>query len=350
MAARGGGWMSKSRIKVIQGYTGTIAKAQIRMIDRHSGVELVGVLVHHEDKVGLDAGEIAGIDPLGVVATDRLDDILAMEADVVLYNPPTDTYTDVIPMLASGKNVITSTGGTNAKLSPDYASLVNACEAGESSFMGSGINPGYAPDVLPMVASALCARVDRVHVFAGGNVSHLDAAGLRLMGFGETPGKQAEDSVFIDHVVGSYQQTTRFLAEALSLKIDGLLVEPEFEPALHDIDGALPIAKGQTAGIRLSLVGTIGEQRVAILENTWFMGRENVRDSWLGPARDRGWTVKVYGDPDIELNVDVVSLEDSPRGGSQLTAARIFNSIPAVCSAPPGVLTYLDVPIPRVWQ
>jgi hypothetical protein len=44
-----------------------------------------------------------------------------MEADVVLYNPPAETYTDVIPMLASGKNVITSTGGTNAKLSPDYA-------------------------------------------------------------------------------------------------------------------------------------------------------------------------------------------------------------------------------------
>ena len=320
------------------------------MIARHPDVELVGTLVHHEDKVGLDAGDIAGIEPLGVAATNSLDDILALDADVVLYNPPTDTLTDVVPILASGKNVITSTGGTNAKLTPHYASLVEACETGQSSFMGSGINPGYAPDVLPMVASALCARVDAVHVFAGGNVRHLEPDGLRLMGFGRMPGEQAEDSGFIDHVVGSYQQTTRFLAEALSLEIDDLLVEPEFEPALQDIDGALPIAKGQTAGIRLSLVGMIGQRRAAILENTWFMGRENVRDAWLGPARDRGWTVKVYGDPDVELNVDVSGFDDSQRGGSQLTAARVFNSIPAVCAARPGVLTYLDTPIPRVWQ
>ena len=92
--------MSKSRIRVIQGYTGTIAKAQIRMIARHPDVELVGTLVHHEDKVGLDAGDIAGIEPLGVAATNSLDDILALDADVVLYNPPTDTLTDVVPILA----------------------------------------------------------------------------------------------------------------------------------------------------------------------------------------------------------------------------------------------------------
>jgi len=342
--------MSKSKIKVIQGFTGSIAKAQIRMIARHPDVELVGALVHHEDKVGLDAGQIAGIDALGVVATNSLDDILATQADVVLYNPPTESLTDVIPILASGKNVITSTGGTNAKLSPHYKPLLEACKAGQSSFMGSGINPGYAPDVLPMVASALCARVDAVHVFAGGNVRHLDSDGLRLMGFGQIPGEQAENSTFVDHVVGSYQQTTRFLAEALSLEIDDLIVEPEFEPALQDIDGALHIAKGQTAGIRLSLVGMIENRRAAILENTWFVGRENVRESWLGPARDRGWTVRVVGDPDVELNVDVSGFEDSRLGGSQLTAARVFNSIPAVCGAPPGVLTYLDTPIPRVWQ
>jgi 4-hydroxy-tetrahydrodipicolinate reductase len=67
--------MSKPRTKGIQGYTGSIAKAQIRMVDRHPDVELVGVLVHHEDKAGLDASQIADIDPLGVIATNRLDNI-----------------------------------------------------------------------------------------------------------------------------------------------------------------------------------------------------------------------------------------------------------------------------------
>ncbi len=83
------------------------------MIAAHPQVELVGALVHHEEKVGLDAGEIAGIDSLGVAATNELEQILSIEADVVLYNPPVDTLSEVIPMLESGKNVITTTGGTN---------------------------------------------------------------------------------------------------------------------------------------------------------------------------------------------------------------------------------------------
>ena len=342
--------MPSNKTRVVQAYTGAIAKEQIKMISAHPEVELVGALVHHQEKVGLDAGEIAGIDALGVVATKDLDQILAIEADVVLYNPPMDALDEVIPLLASGKNVITTAGGTNAKLKPEYSALQEACARGQSSFMGSGINPGYAPDVLPMVASALCGRVDAVHVFAGGNVEHLDGAGLQLMGFGQKPGTQIEGSVFIDHVVGSYRETAHFLAEALSIEIDEFEVEPEFEPALRDIDGSLAVAKGDTAGIRLSLVGMIGGRRAAILENTWFMGRENVRESWLGPARDRGWTVRLGGDVDVELNVDVSGFDDARNGGQRLTAARMFNSIPAVCDAKPGVLTYLDMPIPRVWQ
>jgi len=341
--------MNGSKIRVIQGYTGGIAREQIKMIAAHPRVELVGALVHHEEKVGLDVGEIAGIEPLGVAATNELSQILSINADCVLYNPPVDTLAEVIPMLESGKNVITTTGGTNAKLKSEYAALQDACEKGRSSFMGSGINPGYAPDVLPMVASAICGRVDSVHVFAGGNLLDLDGSALQIMGFGVTPGEQSDTSAFVDHVVGSYMETARFLAESVSLDIDDLIVEPEFEPALQDIAGEFPVAKGATAGVRLSLVGMIRGRRAAILENTWFLGRANVRESWLGPARDRGWTVRVFGDPDVELNVDVSGVV-SRAGGQRLTAARMLNSIPVVCSAAPGVLTYLDTPIPRIWQ
>ena len=342
--------MSEAKpIRVVQAYTGTIAKEQLKLIAGHAGIELVGVLVYHEEKSGRDAGEIAGIDPLGVEATSRVEDILALDADVVLYNPPNDDLAGVIPLLASGKNVITAAGGTNVFGRPELPELERACAEGNASFMGTGINPGYAPDVLPMVASSLCGRVDTVHVYAGGNLLKGASSALGIMGFGQPPESQGADSLFVQHVVGSYRETAAFLADAVSLPIDDMRIEPEFEPALRAFDvGDLHIEKGSTAGVRLSLVGTIDGRRVATLENTWFLGRENVPDAWLGPARDSGWTVRITGDPDVELNVDV-KLE-GPLGGSRLTAARMVNSIPAVVAAAPGPLTYLDVPIPRIWR
>ena len=156
--------MVRAKRRVIQAYTGGIACQQVEMVAKRPDLELVGALVFHEEKVGLDVGEIAGVGPLGVVATNALDEILALPADVVLYNPKVDDLSEVIPLLASGKNVITCAGGTNAKLKPEYPELEKACLEGGTSFMGTGFNPGLAPDVLPMVASSLCDRVDQVHV------------------------------------------------------------------------------------------------------------------------------------------------------------------------------------------
>ena len=95
--------MGRTKLRVIQGYTGRVAVEQIKLIAAHPGVELVGALVHHAEKVGKDAGEIAGIEPLNVIATDKLDDILALEADAVLYNPPTDSPDEIIAMLSNNR-------------------------------------------------------------------------------------------------------------------------------------------------------------------------------------------------------------------------------------------------------
>ena len=81
-----------SPIRVVQGYTGLIAQHQIRLVRSHPSMQLVGAYVHHAEKSGLDAGDIAGIGPTGVRATNDLEQILALDADCVLYNPPTERY------------------------------------------------------------------------------------------------------------------------------------------------------------------------------------------------------------------------------------------------------------------
>lgn len=86
------------KLRIVHWYTREIARHQIRVVAACPSMELVGAYVHHEEKNGVDAGEIAGIDPLGVRATNNMDEILALDADCVLYNPPTERYDEIIPI------------------------------------------------------------------------------------------------------------------------------------------------------------------------------------------------------------------------------------------------------------
>ena len=73
--------------RIIQWMTGDVGQVGVRHFADSPMFDLVGVLVHSSDKVGKDAGEIAGIAPIGVTATDDVDAVIAMDADCVLFTP-----------------------------------------------------------------------------------------------------------------------------------------------------------------------------------------------------------------------------------------------------------------------
>ncbi len=150
--------------RVIQWYTGSIAREQIRMIHNNPELELVGAVVHHAEKAGVDVGVITKSKNIGVTTVGNIEDGLAVEADVVLYNAPFERYDEIIRILASGKNVITPSAAFYPKSRPELNEIEAACKKGGVSLLGTGVNPGFAGDVLPLVASSLCARVDRVRI------------------------------------------------------------------------------------------------------------------------------------------------------------------------------------------
>ena len=332
-------------IRVIQCYTGTIAKDQIRMITEHPQLQLVGVMVHHDNKVGLDAGELAEIESNGIITSNQLSDILELDADVVLYNPPFERYDEIIHILASGKNVITPTGGCYPKLVADYDKLEQACKEGDSTFTNSGINPGYAPDLLAMVSTAICSRVDHVHVYAGGQVDN-NPSRMTMMGFTSAPEEASLNEMFITFAIPAYKQATYLLAEGLGMALSEFDFEATFAPALKTIDGEYPIDKGQVAGTRLSTFGIVDGIRRITLETTWFVSRKAIDSDWLGKARSSGWTIEVDGRPNVSLSLDI---DMSDIEGSELTAVRVINTIPTVINMPSGAKTMLDGPIPRAW-
>src|SRR5512143_1725180 len=98
------------RHRVIQWATGGVGRAAIQGVVSHPELELVGCWVHGRRKAGRDAGEIAGIGPIGVTATNDVDAVLAIEADCVLYSPLIAQTDEVERILRSGKNVVTPLG------------------------------------------------------------------------------------------------------------------------------------------------------------------------------------------------------------------------------------------------
>ena len=116
-------------IKVIQWATGGVGRAAVAGIVAHPDLELVGCWVHSPDKVGVDVGELCGIGPLGVAATDDVDALLALGADCVVYSPIMADPAVVARILASGANVVTPLnwffpGGR------DESAIEAACAAG----------------------------------------------------------------------------------------------------------------------------------------------------------------------------------------------------------------------------
>src|SRR6266571_1459309 len=95
--------------RVIQWSTGNVGRYALRGIINHPNLELVGLWAHSKEKAGVDAGEIAGVGPVGVKATNDAEDLLAMDADVVSYNStgdlrPVEAIEDIVRILDSKKN------------------------------------------------------------------------------------------------------------------------------------------------------------------------------------------------------------------------------------------------------
>ncbi len=332
--------------KIIQGYTGEIAQHQIRVVQACPFMELVGALAHHPEKQGIDAGEIAGIGPIGVTTTCNLDEILAMDADCVLYNPPTERYDDIIPLLASGKNVISIMAGWNPKKAKCYPDIVKACEQGQSSLYGTGLNPGLSYE-LALLASSVCTDVESIYIRTCEPQASLSEVFLTTFGFGKTQ-EQLDSAQDVTYAIFKNLLTiTDLLCEKLNLPHDGHSFTCDYEPATQDYVDKITILKGTMAGLLVKASTTLGDTPVATIEVRFLLGEDYVTEAFLEGRPVQGWVeVDVRGTPGSRITHEVYMEEDII--GTWSTGTRAINVIPFVCDAPPGLLSPLDLPLSRM--
>src|SRR2546430_8219333 len=153
--------------RVMQWSTGNVGTLALRCIVGHPELELVGLWVHGSAKAGKDAGELCGLGPVGVRATTDAEALLALDADCVCYTAtadlrPFEAVEDVCRILASGKNVVSSSLVPLVhprSFFPEVRDqLEDACRKGGTSFFTSGIDPRFAEDLLPLTPPGLCER------------------------------------------------------------------------------------------------------------------------------------------------------------------------------------------------
>ncbi len=339
-------------LRVIQWATGGVGAAAIRGVLEHPELELAGCWVHSADKAGRDVGAIIGTEAIGVTATDRVAEVLAADADAVIYAPLLPNADEVAALLRSGKNVVTPVGWFYPG-EKEAAPLRAAAVAGNATLHGTGIAPGGISEKFPLLFSAMTSGVSFVRVEEFSDLRTYDAPDVlrHVMGFGDAPEKALSGPMqkLLD---GGFIQAVRMCVDKFGFDADpAVRTSQEIAVATAPIDSPIGVvAPGQVAGRRFHWEALVDGQVVVRITVNWLMGQENLEPQWtFGPDGER-YEIEVRGNPDFALTVKGFQPESVEAGlksnpGIVATAAHCVNSVPAVCAAEPGIATYLDLPL-----
>src|ERR1700753_4097248 len=222
--------MTAGKHRVVVWATGGIGSIAIRTITNRPDLELVGVWVHSDDKVGRDVGELAHGEPVGVTATNDADALIALKPDCVVYaasGPERDALAipDYVKLLQAGINVVTTS--TTRLVNPHAYQpaewrdqLVAAAKQGQVSLYASGIEPGFAADYLPLVLSPQSSSIDKIHAFEIGLYDDYGVPDIMsdALGFGRPPDYEPWIS-FPGAIAGEWQGQIRLIADALGVEV-----------------------------------------------------------------------------------------------------------------------------------
>ena len=328
--------------RVVQWATGNIGTKSLRGVIQHPDLELAGVWVHSADKAGRDAGELCGLDPVGVTATNDVDALLGLGADCVLSMPRSFDADTLCRILSSGTNVVTTRGELHrpASMDPDVRARIEAtCAAGGTSIHSTGSSPGFISEAMPLVLTSLQRRLDGLTIDEFADLSSRNSPDLlfNIMGFGRAPA--AFDEGRLSHGRTSFGPSLELVADALGLTVDGLEASGEVALAAHDVEiAAGPIAAGTVAAQRLTVAALVDGAPLLRFRATWYCSADLDTD-W--DLLSTGWRVKVEGDAPMDIDIVLPGPLDDMAG---YTANRAVNAVPVVCAADPGIRTTLDLP------
>jgi 4-hydroxy-tetrahydrodipicolinate reductase len=323
-------------LRVVQCGLGPIGLEVARQVLETDGLKLVGVSDIAPDKAGRDLGSLLDRPrKLRLSVEPDLGRLLRkVRADVGLVTTSSslrDSRPVIAALIAKRLNVISTCeelaypARTHASAAREIDRLARQRKV---SVLGTGVNPGFAMDLLALTLTAPCTRVERVAV------TRVVDAGTRRVPLQRKVGAGLDIHLFrramtegtVGHV--GLIESAHMLADALGMRLDRF--EPTLEPVMASRDLDTPymrIAAGAVAGIKQFVRGYRGKDLVLSLDLQMFVGAENPRDHVL-----------IDGTPRIDMTVHG-GIE-----GETSTVGMVLNSIPKLVAAAPGLRTMRDLP------
>ena len=343
---------TRTSTRVVQWTTGNVGRRSVRAVVAHPDLELVGCYAWSPDKVGRDAGELCGIDPIGVAATNDVDALLALKPDCVVYNPMWPNVDELVRILEAGVNVVSTAAFINGRGLPanERDRIVDACVRGGASMFGTGISPGLV-ELIGITAAGMCDRIDKITIAEGSDTTLYDSPDTeRPAGFGrpiddpDLPRMAAEGTAVFGEAVA-------LVADAIGVDLDDIVCEPEYAQTTEDVVmDSWTIPAGHVAGVAASWQGRVGGRTVVELNVRWKKG-QTLDPPW---TVEEGHVITIDGLPTVRVKLDYLPPPDFQATtfadfmvlGMVMTAMPAINAIPHVVAAPPGIATYADLPLP----
>ena len=321
---------SPRTINVAQYGIGPIGAEITRLLLSKPWVRLVAAVDIDPNKIGRDVGEVIGLGrEVGIKVTPDVQG----KPEVVCHSTASrlrEVAGQLKDLLGRGCHVVSTCEELSFPLDKDVRQeLQQVARSANVTLLGTGVNPGFVMDKLPLTATSVCQDIKSVEIIRIQNASTRREPLQRKVGAGMTTDefRSAVAAGKIKHM--GLRESLMMVGNGLGVEFESVTDEV-IEPIVADREITtqyLKVAPGQVAGVHQTIYGK-GRINVS-LELRMYVGAEAV-------AADR---VIVRGVPDVELEIK------GGVHGDRATAAMVVNSIPRVVSARPGVLTMDDIPI-----
>lgn len=346
--AEGRGMIARKRIVVLG--TGTIGRPGLKAIIEHPELELVGLHVWSPDKVGRDAGDIAGTAPTGILGTDNFQALLDLKADCLAHfgngaMREEDCNAEIISFLERGTNVVTCSMMDVVHPRhgrPEYVEpLRQACERGGATIFSSGVDPGFFTTNYMFALLSIAGRIDQVRFSEIADISeYAGVESLKLYGFNEP--LDHRPAMFTDGVgLAWHQSSVRNIADYLGVTLDEVTSTWETAALDHDFDATFgTIEAGKTVAVRWTITGVHRGRPLIVYRKIERLSMAAAPE-WELPAPGSGaacWRIQVEGDPGFTSEISGGLVD-----GCAMTALHPVNAISTVCEAAPGILDPLTI-------
>jgi hypothetical protein len=325
-------------IRVMHFGLGPIGAAIAKQVATRAGFKIVGAVDIDSAKVGRDLGDVIGLPKrIGIkIADDAAKTLKATKPDVVVLCTGS-SIKKVLPqieMILKTKTAIVSTteelaypGYTHIRQARQIHTLAKKAKVG---VLGTGVNPGFAMDALPIALTAVCERVDRIVV------NRVQDARIRRLPFQQKIGagltteqfQKKVDDGSVRHV--GLTESIAMIADAMGWTLDR--ITDDIQPKLASVTISsefLAVDPGYVCGIIQDGVGYRKNEPVIRLHMEAYLGSPETYDS-----------VDIEGSPNISTKIA------GGIHGDVATASIVVNMIPKVLSAPAGLHTMRDLPLP----